>query len=368
MIREMQYGDLYMRNSKKNILIATAVILTCIILYNFFCIVEMPDYAAYTKLMLYDMYTGEDCDIVFLGSSKTYSTICPEIIKENLSMTAFDLASSGQGMMGGYYLLKEYFDYHDTDYVVLEMQESKLLGFSLDGKGMNAGNYQITDALKKTNATYWEYFKEAYVFDNYFSAFFPVVHYRSNFTYNFAKNRIFSGQWLKIINNIPYGEYKSNGYLNEDYCNGEFIDKTIIEYDESVLCLDTELCEESLLYFEKTLELCKENNCKLILMTYPVTDHATSINKIQECNDFYSKFAQKYNVAYLNMMLCIGYCEVKDDAYDFSDAGHMNDSGAKKYSYFVCKELKKVFDEKNYAEDFYSSADEWAMDRKQMIE
>ena len=357
-----------MRSFKKNMLIAVAVILTCLISYSFFNIIEMPDYAVYTKLMLHDMYTGEDCDIVFLGSSKTYSTICPETVRENLSMTAFDLASSGQGMMGGYYLLKEYFDFHDTNYVVLEMQENKLLGFGLDGKGINAGNYQITDALKKTNSTYWNYFKEAYSFDNYFGAFLPVVHYRSNFTYGFAKNRIFSGQWLKIITNRPYGEYKGNGYLNEESYNGEFIDKTIIEYSESVLNFDTELCEDSVLYFEKTLQLCNENNCKLILITYPVTDHATSINKIQECNDFYSEFAQRYNLDYINMMLCKEYSVVKDDAYDFSDEGHMNDFGAKKYSYFVCEELKKVFNEEDYTADFYSTAKEWAIDRRQLVE
>ncbi len=96
------------------------------------------------------LYHGEDKDIIFLGSSKTYSTICPETVQENLGMSAFDLASSGQGMMGGYYLLEEYFKYHRANYVVLEMQENKLLGFGLDEKGIHAANYQITDALKKT--------------------------------------------------------------------------------------------------------------------------------------------------------------------------------------------------------------------------
>lgn len=356
-----------MRSFKKNLWHIVITFFLCVILYGCFYIVEMPDYAAYTKIMLHEVYTGADCDIVFLGSSKTYSTICPDTVEDNLSMTAFDLTSSGQGMMGGYYLLKEYFDYHDAKYVVLEMQEGKLLGFELDGRGIHAGNYQLTDSLKKTNSTYWEYFNNAYTLDNYFSAFLSVSHYRSNFTYDFVKNRVFSGEWIRIINNVPYSEYKGKGYLNNDVCNGKSIDRTIVDYDESILNSDTELCEDSLYYFEKTVELCDANDCQLILMTYPVTDHATSVNRVQECYDFYYKFAKEHNLEYINMMLCKDYSGVKDDAYDFSDAGHMNDSGAKKYTFFVCEELKKIIVGEDYSEDFYLTAEEWAADRRKLI-
>ncbi len=356
-----------MRIFNRNILTAAAIIILGIILYGGFYIVEIPDYAAYTKLMLHEVYTGENSDIVFLGSSKTYTSVCPEVVEDNLSMTAFDLTSSGQGLLGGYYLLKEYFNYHESKYVVLEMQENTLLGFERDVAGMAAGNCQISDALKKTGSTYWEYFKNAFSIDNYFRAFFSVSHYRSNFTFGFAKNRILSGDWINIIKNLPYGKYKGKGYINDDTCNGELIDKTIIKYDESVLTSETELCDKSLLYFEKIVDLCKKNNCQLILMTYPGIDNGLALNRVQECRDFYIEFAERYDLEYLNMMLCKEYSNVKDDAYDFMDAGHMNDSGARKFSYFVCKELKKVFDNEAYDADFYLSANEWASSRTTLI-
>ena len=88
-----------------------------------------------------------------------------------------------------------------------------------------------------------------------------------------------------------------------------------------------------------------------------------SVNRIQECNDFYTELASKHGLEYLNMMLCKEYTMVKDDAYDFCDTGHMNDSGARKYTSYVCKELLKIINKENYKEDFYSSAEEWAYDR-----
>ena len=357
-----------MRSFKKKLLMAGLTILLCVPLYMLFYIMEIPDYAAYTKLMLDEMYHGEDKDIIFLGSSKTYSTICPETVQENLGMSAFDLASSGQGMMGGYYLLEEYFKYHSANYVVLEMQENKLLGFGLDEKGIHAANYQITDSLKKDNRTFWKYFKEAYSFDNYFSAFFPVSHYRSNFTFTFAKNRLLSGEFLQILKTQPYGEYRGDGYLNGYTYNGEEVDKSIVLEGESVLTSDTELCEKSVEYFEKTLELCNKNKCRLILVTYPVIDSAGSLNRIQECRDFYVEFASRYDLDYLNMMLCKEYAKVKDDAYDFEDKGHMNDSGARKHTYYLCKELEHVFHGDDYSQNFYSNAYDWKETREALRE
>ena len=248
------------------------------------------------------------------------------------------------------------------------MQENKLLGFELDEKGLRPENYQITDALKKNNSTYWEYFYNAYTFDNLFCAFVPVSHYRNNFTYHFSKNRLITGEWMNIVYNTPYGEYRRKGYITNEEYNGDTIDKTIVEYDKSILTVDTDLCDESLKFFEKTVELCEENNCQLILITYPQVDNSISVNRIQECNDFNTELASKYGLEYLNMMICKEYTMVKDDAYDFSDTGHMNDSGARKYTYYVCKELLKIINKENYKDDFYSSADEWAYHRRLLIE
>ena len=103
-------------------------------------------------------------------------------------------------------------------------------------------------------------------------------------------------------------------------------------------------------------------------MTHPSIDNSTSVNRMQECNDFYTELASNYELEYLNMTMCKEYNMVKNDAYDFVDAGHMNDSGARKYTYYVCKELLKIINKENNKDDFYSSADEWAYDRRLLVE
>lgn len=353
---------------KRHLVYVIVFLVNFTLLYSLLYFVIVPDYYVYTALTMKEtVYGGDDADIVFLGSSKTYSTISPDIVERELGLSAIDLCSSGQGMMGGYYMLKEYFNYHQAKYVVLEVQEGKLLGFNLDTKGRSAANYQITDSIKKTSPVFWEYFFNAYNIDNWFSAFIPLSHYRSNFTGGFALKRLKTGEALNVALKKPYGEYRGQGYINDDSYNGESIDCGTAEYLDDVLTPNVEVCTESVTYFEKTVALCQENDAQIILMTYPVTDHATSLSRMRGCYEFYTDLSKKNDVPYFDMMLCREYTMVKNDAYDFSDEGHMNDTGARKYSKYVCKELIKLFENKDYSRDFYNDINEWVTDRESFI-
>lgn len=357
-----------MQNSKKIVLSLLLAMVILLILSKALYILIIPDYAVFNKLMMDEVYNGEDSDIVFLGSSKTYTTICPEVVWNEIGMSAFDLCTSGQGTMGGYYLLQEYYRYHTPPkYVVIEMQENRLLGYEADQKGKAASNFQITDVIRKTSPVFWKYFYNAYSVDNYFSAFFPLSHYRSNFTFGFSLNRLLSGDAYKIATHKWMGAYKGKGYIAKDTRNGDDVDRTIIDYEESILPEGGQLCEESVKYFEKTLELCYENGSKVIIVTYPGIDNSLALNRMQECNDFYEKLCDKYELDYINMMFSKDYSKIKDDANDFIDEGHMNDLGARKHTDVLCKILQKVILGKEYDSEFYTTAEEWKQSRMGLL-
>ena len=61
------------------------------------------------------MYNGEiNADIIFLGSSRTYLHINPEVIQANIGLTAWNLAMDGTNFEQHKFTLEEYLLHNQT--------------------------------------------------------------------------------------------------------------------------------------------------------------------------------------------------------------------------------------------------------------
>ncbi len=324
-----------------------------IILYQILFYLIVPKYSAYSRLMIHEMYEIRDVDVVFLGSSKMYTTINPWVADEYLGLNTFDLASSGQQIRGSYYLLKEFMLKNRPRYVVMELQHGSLVGEIAEGDSF--ADYIITDYLSRASSTYFEYCREAYPFEQWFEAFCRVYHYRDNFTYTKLAERIVTGDLFKLIRNEYIGEYLGKGFLTSYEKNGSVLpEKSRLETLVSVETVD----DEKMYYFERIVSLCNENGIKLILITIPGIDDTINEDIYQEDLEFYSELAKDHKVQYYDMSLCKAYCAVKDDHNDFFDGGHMNIWGAEKFTKALCGELDKIFRNENVDADFFSSYEE----------
>ena len=80
-------------------------------------------------------------DIVFLGSSHSYTTYYPEMIDSSLKINSFNMASNSQQIDQLYFNLKEILKYQKPNIIFIEL-------FSLAGNSRdNKGNWFVYDNL-----------------------------------------------------------------------------------------------------------------------------------------------------------------------------------------------------------------------------
>lgn len=343
------------------IFLKTIIFLILVIMGSYIVFVfEVPDYSAYNRLMMNDLYGQQETDIIFLGSSKVYSCINPYIVDEKLKKNTFNLASSGQKMIGSYYLLNEFLTNakKPPQYVIMDIQYSTFKKEEPSGNMFE--NYVITDYMKK-NLNYWRFFIHAYEPENYFNAICPTYHYRDNFNINTVKTRLENDYFNKFRNYEYFGEYAGKGYRRSEREIGKKIgrvlDNTSVQFDE----IKNNINEKEYKYFNDIIKLCKQNNIELILVTIPSVDGLYyELNDYEKVYEFYSDIAKKNNIHYYDLNLNKAYTAIKNDENDFYDAGHMNITGAEKLTNTLCDVLlMREMDNFDYNNYFYLSYNKW---------
>lgn len=281
-----------MKNLLKSILFVTILI----IMYFFFSYLFLPkdnikEFGLY-KTSLYEVL-GEKpntIDVVAIGDSLVYSSICPMEIYGNYGYTVFDCAEPAQIMPDAY----EYYK------VALESQKPKI--------AIIESNILFRDASK--NPWYNESLK---VLKNSI----PLILNHNNW-----KKMIFSDFGLVSEEK----GYRSNKDVrpseNKDYMRASNKTKTIPDAN-----ID---------YLKKIIKLSKEHNVKLVFVGLP-SQKAWSYEKHKKMEEV----SKEFGLEYINLN---GNEDLKIDwTQDTKDRGdHLNFYGAKKVSKFIGEYLKST--------------------------
>lgn len=281
-----------MKNLLKSILFVTILI----IMYFFFSYLFLPkdnikEFGLY-KTSLYEVL-GEKpntIDVVAIGDSLVYSSICPMEIYGNYGYTVFDCAEPAQIMPDAY----EYYK------VALESQKPKI--------AIIESNILFRDASK--NPWYNESLK---VLKNSI----PLILNHNNW-----KKMIFSDFGLVSEEK----GYRSNKDVrpseNKDYMRASNKTKTIPDAN-----ID---------YLKKIIKLSKEHNVKLVFVGLP-SQKSWSYEKHKKMEEV----SKEFGLEYINLN---GNEDLKIDwTQDTKDRGdHLNFYGAKKVSKFIGEYLKNT--------------------------
>ena len=168
------------------------------------------------------------------------------------------------------------------------------------------------------------------------SFIFPILRYHSRWTEledeDFSKNKgkydnIFKGYWL-VKDIEPYEGERYNKYQ--------------------------EISKTELKYFEKIVDLCKENNIELIAVEFPSIQTWNSDKK-----ERVEQIAKDNNVRFLDLHDVLDEIGI-DWSKDTGDEGyHLNISGAEKISDYLGKFLSENYEFENYKnEEVYKSWEE----------
>ncbi|OPX42222.1 hypothetical protein CLHUN_38720 [Ruminiclostridium hungatei] len=224
------------------------------------------------ELMWRDFYSHENnsIDVMFLGSSHARFAFDSGYFDRELNTKTFNLSSSGQTPLVGYYALKE----------ALKYQKPKVLVYEVYWRMLGATDnvtpaYFVFDYIKGC-ATKVEMLA-ALSGEKTFSSFFmetAIKTYKNRDGLIPAVKKVLNGELInsdvEVGNNIEYTDftYYKNGYFGSEKIATPY--KLSVANPFKKAGLNFKWNQRQLEYMKKTLILCKENNVKVIMVAAPV--------------------------------------------------------------------------------------------------
>ena len=245
-----------------------------------------------------DKYTGhgihaeeeETLDVVFVGDSESYTNFSPLYIFENYGYTSYVCGTSGQKLFTSLEFVKRVIDTQTPEIIFLETNT-------------------IFRKLKPGEAEYA--FLERYI---------PLLRYHNTWK-DFNPLAIF--QKPKLNRDFLKGHKPRFGALKPD------LDGYMAPSDELEI-----IPKENLVLLNKIVELAKDNNTRLVLVSTP-----SPLNWNMKRHNSIEAYASNNSLSYIDLNLTDININWDEDTYDRGD--HLNYNGTVKVSSFIGDYLKK---------------------------
>ncbi|MBI4839174.1 MAG: hypothetical protein HY806_08575 [Nitrospirae bacterium] len=266
-------------------------------------------------------------EVLFLGQSDMQFAIIPD----RLNYSAYNFAAASENFTETYYKLEHY---------IKDMPNLKIVVLPLNFQSFSSYRADILQ---------WEYFKYGYISNSDLRdlyrlkgavvlrekliSFCPIV--RGIEMIDFMRNI----KKLFTIQNIEKTEM-SKGYLK--YTGSDVTRDSAVKRASRHFKGNNIFNEDFLLYFEKILKLCADNNIKVFILTLPVTDfYIEQAKQYVDKDVFYNKALDnpqysKYIYKHLDLL------EIYAGNHDlFLNSDHLNYNGAAKVTDIVAAELSR---------------------------
>ena len=302
--------------------------------------------------------SGENIDLLLVGDSRLYSSFDARIFEEKLGLNNVVLATtSSQPICASYYLIKDCIERFHPQKVIL--------GLDCDEMIEEAGEQAmllVTDRLSLKNrlqmfkncffGTNLFYMLDAYRFRNNLDDMFSIIEQR---------RKMIESDYIQKDDGEQYYCYK--GFI---YRYGSVKTGRMPMYFKSTFDED-EMIPFNLEYFQKCVEICKENNVELELVSAP-----TSVMRMLYTDnydrgvEYYEHFAEENGLTYLNLNYLKGREEFLPDEM-MCDFNHTNGEGAKIVSEIYTDILLKEQNGEDVSDLFYPSFKDFCADLHRVV-
>lgn len=323
-----------MRNFKGKVNIALRVGVFALVLVMCFqlCNVLIATENTYTRVMLHEMYTApKEPEMVFLGGSTTYRHFDPEIWDKTTGLYTFNLGSSNQTAESSYYLLKEVFSQHDPKYCIYGLTSALFL--QLEAWENPQKDYILFDYFKPS-LNKFNYILSVLDGNSAYAGMLPFLRNKTSLSPALVRQNLEKKQSENYRNygydiySTDYESYKGRGFVFSNRQTEAGAVGELTSYPFPQLPKD----EEILTYFQKIMELCRQNDCELILVAPPVPRaHLALQGDYQQVCDFYQQLAQENGLTLFDFSMVRPEVLPLDDTA-FYDWVHMSGEGATAFS------------------------------------
>lgn len=247
----------------------------------------------YKNTMTYPILEEKEnqIDVLAVGDSLTYSSVSPMEVWDQYGYTMYDCSTQGMTVKKAYEYIK----------IATKHEHPKIILLESNILFRNAQNVPWHNKLK-----------------DYLYTYFPILKYHNN--------------WKKI--GEPEGEYLSEPYKGYVYITTKTPFR--LKHQKLKPLGGSRINSENSELFLKIIELCKENNIKLVLISTP-----SRVSWRMAKHNATNQVAKKYNLEYIDLNLVE---ELKIDWYnETKDSGdHLNHFGAKKISRYLGEYLHQT--------------------------
>lgn len=301
----------------------------------------VDDVHSYSRVMLQELYADAgNIDTLFLGSSHCYRSVDPAAVDAALGTHSFNAGSSQQLPDGSYYMLKEAASGNKLKTVYLEMFYT---GYN-QSKSANVplACYLLADHMDWGSPNRYEYLWEMGGMAAFADLLLPARHGIANPSAMLSlwKAKLTDGYDLSQYSYVTYpdsGEaYQGRGFV---YTDG-------VPQDGFATLLDVNaaapLSDFGWEYLNKITDFCADNDIHLVLFTAPLpSGYLYNTQNYQAYVDALQEFcAQRAGLEYWDFSLWRDRDAMNLQLGDFSDAHHLNGSGAEKFTAALCAAIQ----------------------------
>ncbi len=309
-----------MRKITKNTLIHIGSIIVFIVIM----------YLANRLLCLKTMHGSSQCismyaqprnsvDVVMLGTSHMHCDVDPAVLWTEQGIASYVFSAAEQPMWLTYYYLLEFCKYQSPKVVLIDLYAPARNGDSFDIMWIGENLYNIRFSLNKIKmiATTCDYEE----IEKYFPSFFG---------YHSRYEDLDEKDFAMLIPSGKEADYKGFSTFYE-----------IAEGQRPTLGVEDKgnIEPKSEMYLKKIIEYTKENDMELFLIVnpYPTTaDDEIIYNRIRE-------LAEDEGIPFKNTNYHAEEIGLDHDK-DYSDESHLNHLGSRKYSSYLAKLLKSMYE------------------------
>lgn len=266
-------------------------------------------------------------ETVFLGASTTVNGYIPMELYENYGLCTYNLGTEQQPMLASYYWLEEVNRLHNDSLKNVVLDVTMLRRIPQDAFYQKAlDGMRFSDIKVKALSDFRQGLDDVLLY------MFPVIAYHSR--WSSLEKSDFEKIYYKINHGTRGYNFAVDNLLEQEDASDIALPVYYVKNETSI----AELNKESLYYLKKIMDLCNENNLKLVLVKTPgigVWNDAehNAVERVAEENQLY--FADfNYDPLYSQ----IGY----NQATDSVDSNHLNYYGARKltdwFGHFLVEE------------------------------
>ena len=268
-------------------------------------------------------------DLLMLGSSRTHLHNDPKIIDSITGLNSFNAGIDGANMMSLYIMLNGYLETHPPPKLMLF--EVAMFSFKVDeSHPLDATfyfRYLDNKAVYNSMNESWKY-----------SGFFKYLPFLRLTEFDDI-NRTYGFKGLAGGKEVLYGKtYK--GYAEN---STDVISDTVTHSEFG--CSFVSYSEKGRYYVDKILNTCRKNNIRVVIIYSP---EFRKLNYIcpdgKKIIDTVDALANKYNYPFWNYL----HHDICNNPAYFFNIGHLNKTGAEKFSEILAEDVKKYMSQKNY--------------------